>query len=344
MTTIKYLVLAAAAAVALSACGAPAGNAPASNSNANAANANTAKPTAAAPTADTFMPQEKQAHEAYIKGDGKFFDGFLSDKFAMVAGGHRMDKAAVVKNIGTNKCEIKDGWKLEDPQLAMVDADTYVISYKENMEGSCTSDAGPEKMDKPMRSVSVWIRNGDKWSPVFHGENPIVDPKAPPPPPTKAEPKKPEPKKEAAKSDDKATANSNSAAPAAPAVAKSANTDALVAVEKSGWEAWKNKDAKKLDEVVAKNLAIAGGDGAWMSNKADIIKYWVEMPCKDIKTVDVKDGFGTALSATVEMLTFVGSADGTCGGQKNGNQDSMSIYIKEGDSWKLAFGFSGANM
>jgi hypothetical protein len=42
------------------------------------------------------------------------------------------------------------------------------------------------------------------------------------------------------------------------------------------------------------------------------------------------------------MLTFVGSADGTCYGQKNGPQDGMSIYIKEGDAWKLAFAFSAA--
>lgn len=343
MNTIKYFMLTAGAAVFLSACGPPAGNAPASNANANTANANTAKPTAAAPTADTFMPLEKQAHEAYIKGDGKFFDGFLSDKFAMVAGGERIDKAASVKMISTVKCEIKEGWKLDDPQVAMVDADTYVVTYRENMEGTCTSDAGPpEKMDKPKRAGSVWIRSGDKWAPVFHGENTIVDPKAPPA--AKPAAKKPEPKKDAAKPGDKATANSNSAAPAAPAATKSANTDALVAAEKSGWAAWKDKDAKKLDEVVAKNLSILGGDGTFMSNRADIIKFWTEMPCKDIKTVDVKNGFGTALSPTVEMLTFVGSADGTCFGQKNGNQDSVSIYVKEGAGWKLAFGFSGASM
>ena len=61
-------------------------------------------------------------------------------------------------------------------------------------------------------------------------------------------------------------------------------------------------------------------------------------------SVDVKNGFGTALSATVEMLTFVGSADGTCFGQKNGPQDSLSVYVKEGNAWKLAFSFGTAGM
>ena len=345
MKRLIKIVLFATTAISLAACGGAANNAPAINANAGNSNANTSKPVAAAPTADTFMAMEKQADEAYIKGDSKFFEGFLSEKFAMVGGGQRMDKAAAVKMIGGVKCDIKDGWKLDDPQMSMIDADTYVISYKSNMVGSCTADGHTEKMDKPMRAATVWVRSGDKWAPVFHGENAIVDPKAPPPPPAKAEAKKPEPKKEVAKKDDKAASNSNAAAPApAPAAIKSANTDALVAVEKAGWEAWKAKDAKKLDEVTAKNLAILGGDGSWMSNRADIIKFWTEMPCKDIKTVDVKDGFGTALSPTVEMLTFKGVADGTCFGQKNGSQDSMSLYVKEGTAWKLVFGYNAAGM
>ena len=346
MKRLVQIVLFATAAISFADCGAPATNAPANNASSNAnANANMAKPTAAAPTADALLAKEKQANEAYIKGDGKFFEGFLSDKFASVGGGQRMDKAAVAKMIGGVKCDIKDGWKLDDPQMSMVDADTYVISYKTNMEGTCTSDGHTEKMDKPIRAATVWIRNGDKWAPVFHGENAIVDPKAPSPPPAKPGDKKAEPKKEVAKKDDKAASNSNAAAPAAaPAAAKSTNTDALVAIEKSGWEAWKAKDAKKLDEVMAKNLSLLGADGSWRSNRADIIKFWTEMPCENVKTVDVKNGFGTALSPTVEMLTFVGSADGTCFGQKNVNEDSMSIYVKEGDAWKLAFAFGTNSM
>ena len=345
ITTLALLAI----ATFIAACGGGAAtNTPASNANSNAntnTNANTAKPVAAAPTSDALLALEKQANEAYIKGDSKFFDGFLSDKFAMVGGGGRMDKAAAVKMIGGVKCTIKDGWKLDDPQMSMVDADTYVFSYKSNMEGTCNADGHTEKMDKPTRAATVWVRSGDKWVAVFHGENPIVDPKAPPPPPAKAEAKKPEPKKEEAKKDEKAASNSNAAAPAAaPSATKSANTDALVAVERAGWEAWKAKDAKKLDEVTAKNLSLLGADGSWMSNRADIIKFWVEMPCQNVKTFDVKNGFGTALSPTVEMLTFVGSADGTCFGQKNGKQDSLSLYVKEGDAWKVAFGFSSNPM
>ncbi|MGQ0541278.1 MAG: DUF4440 domain-containing protein, partial [Blastocatellia bacterium] len=242
----------------------------------------------------------------------------------------RMNKASAVNMIATVKCDMKD-WKLEDPQMATIDADTAVLSYKGIFDGTCNGpDGKAAKVPSPIRAATIWVRNGDKWQPVFHGENPILDPKAPPLPPAKPD----------AKKDDKTAANSNTAAPSTPVA--SPNTDALVKIELSGWEAWKAKDAKKLEEVMAKNLSILGGDGTWMNNRADIIKFWAEMPCENVKNVSVTDGFSTALSPTVEMLTFKGTADGTCFGQKNGVQPSMSVYVKEGDAWKLAFGFSQA--
>lgn len=329
-------MLTAIMAFVFSGCGGPMGN-----TNANNSNANNAKSTAKAPTADDLLALDKAANEAYFKGDSKYFEGFLSDKFAMSGGGHRMDKAAAVKMIADVKCDVKP-FTLDEQQVSTIDADTYVLTYKGNVDGTCTENGETKKIPSPVRAATVFVRSGDKWQAVFHGENAILDPKNPPAAPDKADAKKEEPKKEDAKADDKAASNSNSA-PAAPAAVKSANTDALVAVEKSGWEAWKAKDAKKLDEVLAKNMSILAGDGS-VKNRADALKFWSEMPCEDIKTVDVKDGFGTDLSPTVAMLTFVGSADGTCFGQKNGSQDSTSIYVKEDGAWKLAFGYSGPNM
>src|SRR5438445_8289322 len=139
MNKIKYFVLTAAAAVVFTACGAPAGNAPAAN-NANT-NTNTTKITAAAPTADGLMALDKQANEAYLRGDGKFFDGFLSDKFVMRDGGKRIDKAAVVDMISKTKCESKS-FELTEPQMAKIDADTYVLSYKGTFDGTCTGPDG----------------------------------------------------------------------------------------------------------------------------------------------------------------------------------------------------------
>src|SRR6202165_3648819 len=245
--TLQFILLAAASTF-FAACGAPAANTGGNNANTNA-NVNTGKPVAAAPTTDALMALDKQANEAYVKGDSKFFEGMLSDKFVILAGGgQRMDKAATVKMIAGVKCDIKS-MDLTEPALSMIDADTYALSYKATWDGTCNDpDGKPVKVPRPIRSASIWVRSGDKWQAVFHGENLIVDPKNPVAP--AAPPKKEEPKK-----DDKTAANSNTAAnTAAPARATpDGNTDALVKVELALWEAWKEHDAKKLGDLMAKD-------------------------------------------------------------------------------------------
>ena len=325
MKTIVTIVFFGLTALMLAACGAPA---------TKKSNANAAKPTAAAPTADALLAFEKQANEAYIKADSKFFEGTLSDKFIMHEGGQRMDKAAVVKMIGGGKCDVKS-WNLDEPQLARIDADTYAFSYRGTWDGTCAGPDGKSmKIPSPVRAATVWVRSGDKWQAAFHGENLIVDPKNSPPPPAKTAAKKEEPKK-----DDKAAANSNTASnTAAPAKATGdANTDALVKVELAVWEAWKAKDAKKLEELTTKDILFVDVIGAWTSGQANVIKGWTDMKCEGITKVSYTEGFASALSPTVEILTGKGTADGTCYGQKVGAVYGTSVYVKNGDAWKLAF-------
>lgn len=345
MRRIILFACVAATAAMIAACGGTADNKPANN--ANAANA-AAKPAAAAPTADALLALDKSANEAYFKGDSKFFDGFLSDKYVNYGGGNRSDKAGALTAIAKVKCEMKE-FKLEEPQMAMIDADTYVLSYKGTFDGTCNDgpNGAMKKADSPMRGATVFVRNGDKWQAAFHGENLIIDPKNPPAAEKKAEPakdeaKKEEPKKEEPKKDEKAASNSNTAAAPAKPVAD-ANTDALVKIHTSGWEAFKAKDAKKFDEISATNLAIVDPLGNWLSGQADVIKRWTEtMKCEGVTKVGVSDGFASAISPTVELLTLKGEADGTCDGQKNGPIYQSAVYVKQGDAWKLAFMFESA--
>jgi hypothetical protein len=194
----------------------------------------------------------------------------------------------------------------------------------------------------PIRSASIWVRSGDKWQAVFHGENLIVDPKNPPKAAAAAPPKKEEPKK-----DDKTAANSNTASNTAAAARPTpdSNTDALVKVELALWEAWKAHDAKKLDALMAKDVSFVNIFGTYLATRADAMKDWTGTGC-EVKSVSVTDGFATALSPTVEMLTRKGTADGTCGGQQIGGTDiwGVSIYVKDGDAWKFAFGMNSPAM
>lgn len=330
--TLRFVLLAAASTF-VAACGGPA-----ANTGANNANTTTTKPVAAAPTVDALMALDKQANEAYAKGDSKFFEEMLSDKFVILGGdGQRIDKAATVKMIAGVKCDIKS-MDFTEPDMSMIDADTYALSYKATWDGTCDGpDGKPMKVPGPVRSASIWVRSRDKWQAVFHGENLIVDPKAPPPPPASAA-KKEEPQKE-----DKTVANSNTASDTAdPARATpDANTDALVKVELALWEAWKEHDAKKLEELVAKDVSFVNIFGTYLATKADALKDWTGNNC-EVKSVSVTDGFATALSPTVEMLTRKGTAEGTCSGQNIGGIPiwGVSIYVKDGAAWKFAFGMN----
>jgi ketosteroid isomerase-like protein len=297
----------------LAGCGTPEKTSPNSN-------VDNSKTTAAAPTGDAMLALDKQANEAYIKSDSKFFERMLSDKFVMREGGQQMDKAAVIRMIAGNKCDVKD-WKLEDPQIGKIDADTYVLSYKGTFDGSCTAPDGKSmKVPSPIRAATVWARTGDTWRAAFHGENLIFDPKNPPP--AKASGNKEKPTKDTA--------------PTEPAADPS--TAAMMAIEKSVWEAWKAKDAAKLEDLTTKDLSFQNIFGTYFANKADTIKDWTSARC-DIKSVSVTDGVGTLLSPTVGILSRKGTAEGTCDGQKLTSVlvYGTSVYVKDGDSWKLAF-------
>lgn len=323
MKTLFKIAILAFAAVWMAACGAPA-----TNTNTNT-NTNTAKPAAAAPTKEALLALDKQANEAYGKSDSKFFETFLSDKFVMSDGGKRMDKAAVVKMIAGIKCEVKS-IDLTEPQMAMIDADTAVLVYKSAFEGTCDG----QKVPSPMRAASAFVRSGDKWLGVWHGETLIVDPKAPPAAPAKKdEAKKEEPKKDDAKAPEAKT-------DAKPAEAKpdAALTDTLVAVEKSGWEAWKARDKEKLTSLVTKEVGFVDAIGTVSMGLDAALKAWTEPKC-DIKSVNVADGAASSFSDKVAILTFKGTADGTCDGQKLGALYGTSIFVKDGATWRLGFGF-----
>ena len=313
---------AAIAAVFFAACGAPADNPPVRSANAPGADS-----IADAPTADALLALDRQANEAFFKGDAAYFEGLLSDQFVMLGpGGARMDKVATTRMIAGVRCDVKDGWTLDEPRLSTIDADTYVLTYRGTFDGTCTMDGRTEKAPSPVRAATVWVRSGEKWRAAFHGENPIFDPRV-----TEAPPAEAAAREEAPNKDDEAEPDAGTAAPAA-----DPSTDAMVAIETSVWEAWKARDASALEELTARDLAFVDIFGNVTSGKTETIKFWTEHQC-DVQSVRVADGTGTSLSATVGILTFEGILEGTCGGQEFPLIYGTSVYTKEGDAWKLAF-------
>jgi pimeloyl-ACP methyl ester carboxylesterase/ketosteroid isomerase-like protein len=283
-------------------------------------------PLAVAPTASALLALERQAHEAYLKGDAAFFEGSLNDRFVMLGpGGERLDKTATTAMIAGLRCDVKDGWILDEPHLSSIDADTFVLSYRGTFDGTCSVDGRSATIPSPVRAATVWTRSGETWRAAFHGENPILDPRAAAAPAAGPAATK------------GATTGADTTAGARPAnVAADPSTEAMVAVEAAVWEAWKERDARRLHELTARDLAFVDIFGNVTSGRAATLAFWTGHQC-DVRSTRVADGRVTSLSPTVGILTFKGILEGTCGGQAFPLIHGTSVYTKEGDAWKLAF-------
>jgi len=332
MKKIGGIIFLGLCASLLAGCGAP----PANNGNANT-NSNTSKPTAAAPTVDALMAMEKAANEAYTTANTKWFTDNLSSKFAASMGGKVAGKDQVISGIGQTKCDIKN-LNLSDGALGKINDDTYVFTYKLSGDGSCTYEGHSEAMHDT-RAATVWVREGDSWKAVYHGENMIIDPKNPPKADDKkAEAPKADDKKPAANTASNSNSNSNSASNTASAPpAKSPNTDALVAKHQAGWEAWRKKDENWLNSNTTDGIVFVDPTGGVHSGKATVVKGWQDMKCDGVTKTSFTNGYAVTLSPTAELLFGTGNADGSCDGQKNGDTPTAAVYVKEGSDWKLAF-------
>ena len=348
MKTMIRVSLLAITAFALAACQ------PAANTNTNSnTNANTA-PKAAAPTADSLMAQDTKAWDAYKNKDGAFFSNYLDDKFVSWENGKRGGKAEAVKGISEHKCDFKSH-TLSDPKITMVGADAAVLTYKATVDATCVDEKGKsEKLPSTVTVASVFVRSGDTWKAAYHNEVAVMEA---PKPAEGANSNKPAASKEAAGADKKEvpapvppkeqkpasnspaanTASSNSNA-SAPSGSSDALTDAIMAVEKKGWESWMKQDAKALEETTSKDVAFVDAGGKATFGQAEVIKGWTNGECK-VSSVNVSDGKASMINADVAILTYKGTAVGTCGGMKLEPLWGTTVAIKEGNAWKAVYIF-----
>jgi hypothetical protein len=349
MKTVLTVSLFAMAVFALTSCAPPANTNTNTNGNTNANLA--AKP--AAPTADSLMALETKAWEAFKNKDGKYFETFLADA-PMISGngGPAMSKAEVVKMISEHKEDVKS-FSLSSPHVTPVGADAVVLTYKATVEG--TENGKP--LPSPVTAATLFVRAGNDWKAYYHNEVKVID---------MAQPAADGAKKDAAPAAnaDKADSGSSSTKPAAAPNTNSAAsntaagsnsassntnssasagdaalTDALMAVERKGWDGWKAKDAKVLDEITATNFAFVDPTGHARLSKADALKAWTtDNPC-NVSSVTLSDAKSQSISKDVAILVVKGNAVGTCGDMKLEPLWNTTIFVKEGDVWKTAYIF-----
>lgn len=303
MATIKH----AAAALVLAACAATRSPTDASATNPPESIA------PAPPTRHTLIALEKRAYAAWKSQDATFWNTFLSDNFVGYGSSGKLDKASATKEYTAANCTIKS-YALSEEHSTPIGNSAALLTYKGTVDGTCDGQTLPTES----REASVYVRDGNHWKNIFHAESPIVDPKAmPAPPPAANQPP------------------TNPPSPAAP----DATTDAILAVEKNVWEAWKDHDAQRIATLTASNISFINIFGTYLATKPDALKNWSGTGC-DVKTVNVTDATTTMLSPTAGILTFNATAGGTCYGQMVGPIHGTSIYVKDGNTWKWVFGIN----
>ena len=326
MKRIGLYVLALMVGIVLAGCGGAESNT--NTPAANAAAANTSATPAGPPTVEQLKALEVKAFEAYKNKDVNYFETYLALNYVSMENGKPVDRAEVIKRLGDHKDDIK-GFTFSDEKVTKLGADTALLTMKAATEG-----LAPDGKKLPnVISATLLVRDGADWRAAWHGEVPVIDPKdlgAP----AKAAVIAPEVSSPLAGNIVLARMTDTSSAGAK--IARNAETASLAAIEQSVWEAWKDRDAKRLEELTAGDLAFVNIFGGYFKNRADTLKDWTQHQC-EIKSVKSSDATSVAITGDTSILFHKGTADGSCMGQKIGPIFGTSIYVKEGPSWKLAF-------
>ena len=266
------------------------------------------------PTQAVLLSLETSAYEAWKSKDAKFWETFLSDKFVGWGSWGRLDKSSATTEYTGADCEI-ESYAVSEVQMTPLGEDAALITHKITVNGTC----GGQKKPRGSWAATVYFRDGNQWQAAFHAQAAIIDPAA--------VPVKPLAKK--AGKEQKQTKPSD----------QDHLTDALLALERAIWNAWKDHDAKRLDGLTAANMQFINIFGTHLATKAEALKNWSGQGC-DVKTISLTDAEATMFSPTVGILTFHASADGTCFGQQVGPVWGSSIYVKDGDTWQWNFGIN----
>lgn len=277
-------------------------------------NAETAKKVeqavAAAPTKSMIVDLQKRAFEAWKNKDMAFWNTHLDDKYLSFAHGKRVDKAGEIKMLGDMKCEIAS-YAIDNEKLVPVGTDAIILTAKATVEGTCSG----QKIPSPMTFGTLYIRSGDTWKAAYHNETPVVDPKDFKPSPKKAEAAK----KEADTELDPLTST-------------------LFAIEKRGWAEWKAKNRTPLESLMTDDATLVDAMGNVLVGKQAVVN-WLILPKCEIKAAEPVSPTASEISPVIAILTFKGTASGTCENRPLSDFWGTTIFQKGGGEWRTVYQF-----
>jgi uncharacterized protein (TIGR02246 family) len=109
----------------------------------------------------------------------------------------------------------------------------------------------------------------------------------------------------------------------------------IVALEKSAFEAWKNKDRKFFEEHMSEAGQYLEANGA--GGKAQYVKAIIDNNCT-VGRYSLDNTRVTMLSKDVALLTYRYAHDVVCGGHPEASPLwASTVYVKQGGKWLIAF-------
>lgn len=109
----------------------------------------------------------------------------------------------------------------------------------------------------------------------------------------------------------------------------------IVALEKSAFEAWKNKDRKFFEEHMFEGGQYLDLNG--VGGKAEYVKAIIDNNCK-VSSYSLDNTKVNMLSKDVALLTYRYAHDVVCDGNPEASPLwASTVYVKRGDKWLIAF-------
>ncbi len=104
----------------------------------------------------------------------------------------------------------------------------------------------------------------------------------------------------------------------------------IIALEKAGWEAWKNKDSSWTRDNVTEEFLLVNSDG--VSNKTQVVKS-TATDC-EVKSYSLDNFTFVTLDKDSVLMTYTAMQDGVCSGKTiPANVRASVVYEKRGGKW-----------
>lgn len=104
----------------------------------------------------------------------------------------------------------------------------------------------------------------------------------------------------------------------------------IIALEKGGWEAWKNKDPSWTRDNVTEEFLLVNSEG--VSNKTQVVKS-TATDC-EVKSFSLDNFKFVTLDKDSVLLTYTAMQDGMCSGKTiPAKVRSSVVYVKRGSKW-----------